>query len=172
MGATLGKIKNSPISEKVNGHEKQVITNSNNHMNGTTTLEKKIKKKKEKLSKKKSEDLKVDKYTSTDGSAISSSSYIKHLVGTTGSTNLSYDPQVNSTNHSKTPSKDVLELREACIRRGIISPETNAVTLPISIEQEQQENTTNTIEESTNETATTVVTNNEPIQNEQQQVES
>jgi hypothetical protein len=168
MGAILGKSKSVPNLEKVNGHEKEVMMNSNNHIDGTTTLGKKIKKKKERISNRKSLDLKVDKYTSTDGSVISSSSssYIKQLVNGSGYNNVSYDDQINLINQSEIPSKDVLELRDACIRRGIISPEMNTVTLRNSIEQDHQENTTNILEESTNETVTTVVTNNE------QQVES
>jgi hypothetical protein len=170
MGTILGKSKSVLMSEKANGHTKEVIINSNNHnMDGTTTLEKKLKKKKEKISNKKSSDLKADKYTSTDGNAISTSSaYIKQLVRGSRSNHVLYDAQVNLINQSETPSQDVLELRNACIRRGIISAETNNITLPTSIEQDQQENITNTVEESTNETATIVVTNDQPIQNEQQ----
>ncbi len=164
MGATLGKSKSVPISEKVNGHEQKVSIISNNHNDGTTTLEKKIKKKKERISKKKSSDIKLDKYTSTDGSAIpSSSTYIQQLVSP-GYHNLSFDDQGNLTNPSNIPSKDVLELREACIRRGIISPETNAVILSTPKEQDHQENI---VEESINEIVTEVVTNNEPVQNEE-----
>jgi len=170
MGAVVSKSKSVLLSEKANGHAKEVKIDSNNHnMDGTTTLERKLKKKKEKISNKKSLDVKADKYTSTDGNAISTSSaYIKQLVRSSGSNYHLYDTQGNLINQSETPSQDVLELRNACIRRGIISAETNNITLPTSIEQDQQENITNTVEESTNETATTVVTNDEPIQNEQQ----
>jgi hypothetical protein len=167
MGATLGKSKAWLISEKVNGQEKQVPMISSKHTNKTTTLDRKTKKK-EKLSNKKSSDTMIDKYTSTDGGVVSSSAYIKHLVSGSGR-QLSLDslnPQGNSRRQSETPSKDVLEFRDACIRRGIISPETINATVPSSIEQDYQVNTENTVEESTNEILTT---NDEQVQNEQQQ---
>jgi hypothetical protein len=73
---------------------------------------------------------------------------------------------MNSSNYSGTPSKDVLELRDACIRRGIISPEMNIITLPTPIEQE------NTIEQTPDEsTPAIVVTNNEEAHNEEVQNE-
>lgn len=161
MGAKLGKSKSLPISEKVNGHD----TNTSTHLDGTVTLDKRTKKKKEKVSNKKSFDIKVDKYTSTDANAIpittttttTSSTYIKHLALNSGSNNIAYDAQSNKTSYSETPSKDVQELRDACIRRGIISPETNAITLSNSIEQEESIY------------GTTIVTNNEPIPTEQQE---
>jgi len=160
MGATLGKGKNFSTSGKVNGHKKELITKSDNHLDGTTTLEKKIKKKKANLSNRKSLDIKVDKFTSTDVNAISSSStsaaYIKQLVNGSGSNHHLYDAQMNSSNYSGTPSKDVLELRDACIRRGIISPEMNIITLPTPIEQTPDEST-----------PAIVVTNNEEVHNEE-----
>jgi hypothetical protein len=149
MGATLSKGKSLSILNKVNRQEKELI-------DGTTTLEKKIKKKKGKLSIQKSLDIRVDKYTTTDGNAISSSSsssaYIKQLVNGSGSNHHLYDSQ-----YSGTPSKDVLELRDACIRRGIISPELNTITLlTLPIEQE------NIIEQSPDEIPPAIiVTNNE-----------
>jgi hypothetical protein len=149
MGATLSKGKSLSILNKVNRQEKELI-------DGTTTLEKKIKKKKGKLSIQKSLGIKVDKYTTTDGNAISSSSsssaYIKQLVNGSGSNHHLYDSQ-----YSGTPSKDVLELRDACIRRGIISPELNTITLlTLPIEQE------NIIEQSPDEIPPAIiVTNNE-----------
>ncbi len=172
MGAILGKSKSVPISQKANGQENEVFTAANHHSDGTTTLERKIKKKKEKISSKKSTDTMVDKFTSTDGSVISpsSSTYIKHLVSGPGYNRSSYDAQITATNHSETPSKDVLELRDACIRRGIFSPETISGTIPTPIEQDVQENTANTVEESTSEVApAAVVTNDESIPNEQEQ---
>jgi hypothetical protein len=149
MGATLSKGKSLSILNKVNRQEKELI-------DGTTTLEKKIKKKKGKLSIQKSLDIRVDKYTTTDGNAISSSSsssaYIKQLVNGSGSNHHLYDSQ-----YSGTPSKDVLELRDACIRRGIISSELNTITLlTLPIEQE------NIIEQSPDEIPPAIiVTNNE-----------
>jgi hypothetical protein len=161
MGATLGKSKGLSISSKVNGQEKLLI-------NGTTTLEKKNKKKKSKLSIPKSLDIKVDKFTATDGSAISASSssaYIKQLVNGSGSNHHLYDGQMNSSQYSGTPSKDVLELRDACIRRGIISPDMNIITFPTSpVEQE------NPVEQSTDEIPPAIViTNNEEEEEQQQQ---
>lgn len=173
MGAKLGKNKKLSISKNVNEQEKEVTTISNNHKDKTATLERKTKKK-EKISKKKSSDTKVDKYTSTAGAVVSSSAYIRHLVNGSGH-NLSIGSihsQENSRRPSETPSKDVQDLRDACARRGIIPSETNSIILPISIEQDNQINTENTVEQSTNEIPTVNDTNNEPIQNEQEQVQN
>ncbi|CAF3783603.1 unnamed protein product [Rotaria sordida] len=170
MGAKLGKSKSLLISEKINEQDKSMITNSNNHTNGTIiTLEKKFKKNTEKSSNKKSSNTKVDKYTSTDGGIISPlpSSSIKQLVDGSRCNNLLSDVhtvETNSIYQSETSSKDVLEFRNACIRRGIISPETNNFILLTSKEQNYQVNTVN---ESTDETTTRAVgTNNAQVQNE------
>ena len=180
MGGQLGKSKNVSISGKPKEHEKEVITIPN----GTTSsedikqAEKKIKKYKIKTLNRKSSMTTVDKSTSTDGCVVSSSSSIKKLVGGYGyatNNNLSYDAdtvEANVAYSSETPSKDVLEFRDACFRRGIISGEMNTITVPILIEQNDQENNLNTVEESTNETTTTtttVVTDNDQVQNEQQE---
>ncbi|CAF2412220.1 unnamed protein product [Rotaria sp. Silwood2] len=173
MGATLGKSKSGLISEKTNEQEKSVTTTSNNHIDGTSTLEKMFKKKTERNSDKKSSHAKVDKYTSTDGGIISSSSScIKQLVGDSKCNNVSYDVhsvEMDSTYQSETPSKDILEFRDACVRRGIISSETNNFLLLASKEQNYQ---ANIVDESTNETSTAIITNNELVKNDQQQVES
>ncbi|CAF3414733.1 unnamed protein product [Rotaria sp. Silwood1] len=165
MGAKLGKRKSVLVSEKTNEQEKSVFTTSNNHIDGTTTLEKMFKKTTEKNSDKKSSNPKVDKYTSTDGGIISSSSScIKQLIGSAKYNNRTSDvhtAETNSINQSGTPSKDVLEFRDACVRRGIISPETNNFALLTSTEQNYQ---ANTVDESTHETSTTVVMNNEQVE--------
>ena len=122
MGATLGKSKSLPISDNVNS-DLTII-------NGGATMEKKIKKKKPKLSNKKSLDSKVDKYTSTEING-NPSDYIKHLVNGSTAPRLSqYEARMSVSNQSGTPSKDVLELRDACIRRGIISPEMSIIITP------------------------------------------
>lgn len=133
MGAKLGKSKSLPISEQDN-EVNQV--NSNPSINGSTTQEKKNKKKKGKLSNRKSWDVKVDKFTTTEVNG-NSSAYIKHLVNGTAMTRLSHGARTSVSNQSGTPSKDVLALRDACIRRGIISPEMTIVITPApEIEQE------------------------------------
>ena len=171
MGAKLGK--NIPVSEKVNGHTKEVKNISTNHIDGTTTLDRKSKKKKEKIIKQKSLDIKEDKFTSTEGTNDPlATTYVKHLVtGYASNSHLSYDAQSFTTNLSDTVNKDILEFRDACIRRGIISPETNCVTLETPIVQDQQEKIPDTIEEPT---YGTTVNNDEqvPTEQQQQQIES
>ncbi|CAF1106696.1 unnamed protein product [Rotaria sordida] len=141
MGAKLGKSKSLLISEKINEQDKSMITNSNNHTNGTIiTLEKKFKKNTEKSSNKKSSNTKVDKYTSTDGGIISPlpSSSIKQLVDGSRCNNLLSDVhtvETNSIYQSETPK-------------------TNNFILLTSKEQNYQVNTVN---ESTNETTTRAV---------------
>lgn len=104
-----------------------------------------MKKKKAKISNKKSLDSKVDKFTSTELNG-NSSDYIKHLVNGSKAPRLSqYEARASVSNQSGTPSKDVLELRDACIRRGIISPEMSIVITPAPIEQDVF------VEESSNE---------------------
>ena len=133
MGAKLGKSKSLPISSQDNELNK---LNSNPTINGSATLEKKNKRKKGKLSNQKSWDVKVDKFTSTEINC-NASDYIKHLVNGSTITRLSYEARTSVSNQSGTPSKDVLELRDACIRRGIISPEMSIVITPApEIEQE------------------------------------
>jgi hypothetical protein len=178
MGSQLGKSKSVSISGKTSGQEKAVIITSNGTTSneGIKQVEKKIKKDKKKNFYNKLSKTNVDKGTNTDGYVISPSSTIKRLVGASGCVvhdNLSYDAhstQEYSGYRCETPSKDVLELRDACVRRGIISAETISVTVPISNEQDYQENNLDTAQESTNETTTTtkVVTDNEQVQNEQQ----
>lgn len=159
MGAKLGRSKSLPISEKVNGQGYEVITGTSEaHIDGTasTGTKNKKKKKRPKLSNQKSWDSKIDKFTSTEGNT-NSSNYIKQLVNGSASNRPSYDARTSLSNYSATPSKDVLELREACIRRGIISSEMPVIVTPAPIEQE------NLVEESTNETVA-VVTNDEEVQ--------
>ncbi|UJR21392.1 hypothetical protein I4U23_024482 [Adineta vaga] len=74
---------------------------------------------------------------------------------------MSYDSlngQDNSRRQSDAPSKDVLELRDACIRRGIIKPETSTATVSTANEQEYE---VKIVEESTNDTSTINVMNKE-----------
>jgi hypothetical protein len=161
MGAKFGKRKTITISEKTNGHqkEKKSITPTN-HTDGTTTVEKL--KKKEKISKQSSVDSKVDKCTNTDSGVISSTASIKRVIGGSACDNISFDNgngRVNSVDRCETPSKDVIELRNACIRRGIISAETNPITLRKSYLFDSQD---------IPETASSVFLDNEQIQTEQQ----
>ncbi|CAF1504457.1 unnamed protein product [Adineta ricciae] len=164
MGAILGKSKSSSSTagttvSKVNGHKKETL-DIYTHQNGKTgTLEKKSQKK-ELIKKKKSTDEMIDKCTGTDGEVISSSAYIRRLVTANGCyiSNDSLNGQGISRRPSDTPSKDVLELRDACIRRGIITPETSIATLPTAAEQGYE---VNIVEEPINDTPTTNVVNDE-----------
>lgn len=164
MGAILGKPKSSSSTSgtnvsKVNGHNKETLVIST-HQNGKTgTLEKKNKKK-ELIKKKKSIDGMIDKSTGTEGDVISSSAYIRRLVNANGCyiSNDSLNGQGISRRQSDTPSKDVLELRDACIRRGIITPETSMATIPTAAEQGYE---VNIVEEPINDTPVTNVANEE-----------
>lgn len=166
MGAKLGKIKTLSISGKSNQTEKTKIVTSNNHSNKTTTLEKQFKKKKEKTS-----NAKADKYTDTaDGTQISLPYSIK-LCGVSRSNNRLHDvhnAEVNSINQFETSNKDILEFREACLRRGIISQEMNTRLLLVSSELNNQANTV----ESIAEISPITITNNETLENQQAQVSS
>ncbi|CAF1019029.1 unnamed protein product [Adineta steineri] len=157
MGAKLGKNTHTTISKKLSGQEKEATTVSNNHyLKKASTLERKTKKK-EHVSNKKSADAVMDKYTSTDGDIIPSSAYIRKLVIGPGC-NLSYDSLnglTTSRRQSDAPSKDVLEFRDACIRRGIISRDTACSIISTCNEEENQ---VDTVEQSTNERITTTIT--------------
>jgi hypothetical protein len=159
MGAKFGKRRTITIAQKTNGQQKEITpVTSNNHVDETTAVEKKPKKK-ERVSNRPSVDSKVDKFTNTDSGVISSTPYINQLAGRSGSNNLSYDnlhTRINSVDRCVTPSKDALDLRNACIRRGIISAETNAITLRDSVELDYEANT-----ELINETSSSVFLDNE-----------
>ena len=137
MGGKLGKAQQTMNSQKITGQTNGVATNNHREHRSSGDSSKLLKKKKEKTV---SKDL-VDKSTSTDGSAVvPSSSAIKHLVGYTTHDNLSHDAftcQFNDSHSSETPSRDVLEFRDACYRRGIISVQFHPVQL-IAPEQEEQ----------------------------------
>ena len=161
MGAKLFKTGRAvPISEQ----NKELNTISTYRINETATLQRKIKNPKEKHSNKRSPNTRLDKCTNTNTGVISSSLYIKRTVGGPKCNKRSNTATVNSTHQSKILSKDILEFRDACIRRGIISPEINAFVLPISNEQDHQ---TNIVNKSTDETLTTVDVNKERIENKQ-----
>ena len=140
------------------------------------TPEKNLKKKK-KISSSSSSSKKVDKSTSIDVGLISpSSSTIKYLVGSSGHPipeNLSYDTYPSHSTAADHPSQDVLELRDACIKRGIISPESCSMYRVASREEVQQSSpevilvppTENVPEETTPETPIVLVTNIDEIDN-------
>ena len=155
MGAIMGKSKSVPIS---NGATKTTTrSNGTSKFNGHL-LQAGSKLKKPMATKGKPSKGKVDQSTSTDGVFVSSPSVpcIRQLV--TGS------------NVSGVPSKDVLDLRDACIRRGIISAECNVVRVSVASEgDEQQAVSVTVVEESVQEITLPTVTNMDSVDVEQQQ---
>lgn len=158
MGAKQGKTKNISISEKLDENEKLVKSTSNDQMNGTTTLEKKVHKRSAKTSKSK-----VNQCTSTEGGFISTLLRTKHLANGSNCNKTSHD--VNSCDiKSEVSMKDILDFREACMRRGIISSATIKFGSEFSNEQDHQINH--------QENLKTVVSNNEQVDQTQEKIES
>ena len=137
MGGKLGKAQQTINSMKITGQANGVATKTHRDHQDSNGSAKLMKKKKEKTSS----NGQVDKSTSTDGGVVvPSSSTVKHLVGYVTQDNLSHDAfmcQSNCSHSSETPSRDVLELRDACFRRGLISAEFHPVQ-PIVLDQEEQ----------------------------------
>jgi len=143
MGAQVGKSKRFTITRQVNGQKKELYSSTSNQpIDGIVTLDRKQEKKSNKYGRQKSLDLRFDKSTGTEiyrpGSLSTSTSCIKHVVNQSVSNSFPYDAQSYTASHSEMASKDVLEFREACIRRGIISPEFCYTNFPASIDEDQQ----------------------------------
>jgi hypothetical protein len=183
MGGKLGKTSHASISSYNLPQENDTQTNccndqSTTHDNRIQT----VKKDKEKKKREKSmSTCKADKSTSTDGEIIApSSSTIKYLIGQSSYAmhdSLSYDTlegHVNGNHLLDSPSKDVLELRDACVRRGIISPECHSMHRLISYEDEQSRTnvTLNTCEPPMIETIVEPMTETNEDRNEQEQIDT
>lgn len=140
---------------------------TNGHQSATT--EKKSKTKKEKASSVK----RVDKSTSIDIDIITASSAtIKYLVGSAGHPipdNLSCDAFSGHSAAADHPSKDVLELRDVCIKRGIVSPEYYSMYRSASKDEVRLRSTESIPleqppQESTNETSIVPVTDIDQVE--------
>ena len=155
MGAIMGKSKSVPIS---NGVTKTTArTNGISKLNGNL-FQTGPKLKKPTTTKGKPSKGKVDQSTSTDCGFVPSPSVscIRQLV--------------SGSDVSGVPSKDVLDLRDACIRRGIISAECNVVRVSVASEGDhQQTQTVTVVEESVKEITLPTVTNMDSVDVEQQQ---
>jgi hypothetical protein len=129
MGSQLAKKPTTNGTNKVNEH-KNGVGNVHHLLERfeRTDRPKAMKKKREKtLSASK-----IDKSIGTDNGLLSSSASVRHLVVRSGSTkidSLSHDGVIHCYRED-TPSKDALELREACIRRGIVSAEFHPDYVP------------------------------------------
>lgn len=137
MGGKLGKAQQTINSMKINGQVNGVATKKHRDLQESNGSAKLMKKRKEKTLSKGQ----MDKSTSTDGGVVvPSSSTVKNLVGYVTQDNISHDAftcQRNGSHSSGTPSRDVLELRDACFRRGIITAEFRPVQLIVPNQEEQ-----------------------------------
>ena len=120
MGSKLTKSQTTSMTEETTIEHEKILPATT-----SKTIEKKtITKKKEEKSKRKGSKSKVDQSTNTDHYLLISASGPEYLVGNqplAAATAVLHSEQINSAYQSESHQDDAEQLRQTCIRNGILT---------------------------------------------------